>query len=93
MAPRCHATAYSHASGRGSAFATPSRHGGSRYAPRESVEHHGSPLSAVVEEEIPGSIRLSDLELEVEQHDRVLREIRDDINHESDAGRACEAMV
>ena len=73
--------------------AAPQCHGGSRYTPCGSVDHRASSPAAVLEKEIKGPIRISDLESEVEQHDRVLREMRDEINNERDARRACEAKV
>ena len=47
--PSCHATADSRASEQDNLFAAPSRHGGSRYAPRESVDHRASQPTDVVE--------------------------------------------
>ena len=47
-APSCRATANSRASEQDNSVAAPSRHGGSRYAPRESVEHRANPPIVVV---------------------------------------------
>ena len=42
---------------------------------------------------MPGPIRSSDLESEVELHDPVLSEMCDEIDHVRDARHACETMV
>ena len=47
-APSCRATADSRASEQDNSFAAPPRHGGSRYAPRESVDHRVNPPMAVM---------------------------------------------
>uniref|UniRef100_M4BH62 RxLR effector candidate protein n=1 Tax=Hyaloperonospora arabidopsidis (strain Emoy2) TaxID=559515 RepID=M4BH62_HYAAE len=51
--PSCRATADSRASEQDSSFNDPSRHGGSRYAPRESVDHRANPPMALVGAGIP----------------------------------------
>uniref|UniRef100_M4BUR0 Uncharacterized protein n=1 Tax=Hyaloperonospora arabidopsidis (strain Emoy2) TaxID=559515 RepID=M4BUR0_HYAAE len=60
----CRATADSRASKQDNSFAAPSRHGGSRYAPRESVDHRANPTMAVVGEGI-STPNLSELQEEV----------------------------
>uniref|UniRef100_M4C237 RxLR effector candidate protein n=1 Tax=Hyaloperonospora arabidopsidis (strain Emoy2) TaxID=559515 RepID=M4C237_HYAAE len=49
--PSCRATANRSASEQDNSFAVPSHHGGSRYSPRESVEHRANPPMAVVGDE------------------------------------------
>ena len=63
-APSCRATADSRASEQDNSFAAPSRHGGLRYAPRESVEHRANPPMAVVGAEM-STPNLSELQAEV----------------------------
>ena len=92
-APSCHVTADTRASERDSSFAAPLRHGGSKYAPRESVDHRASPPAAVVEEGRLGPTRLSGLESEVAQHDRDLRDLSDRLDHERDVRRSLEQKV
>uniref|UniRef100_M4BYD9 RxLR effector candidate protein n=1 Tax=Hyaloperonospora arabidopsidis (strain Emoy2) TaxID=559515 RepID=M4BYD9_HYAAE len=63
-APSCRGTADSRASEQDNSFATPSRHGGSRYAPRGSFDHRANPPMAVVREGI-STPNLSELQAEV----------------------------
>ena len=76
--PSCQTTADSRASERGNSFAAPSYYGASRYAPRGSVEHRESPPVVVVEDGKPVPSRLSELEHAIDQHERILGELRDD---------------
>ena len=71
MAPSCHATA----DRRTNELETPSRHGGSRYATRGTFDHRAITPADLAEEGMPGPIRSSDLESEVELHDPVLSEM------------------
>ena len=63
-APSCRGTADSRASEQDNSFATPSRHGGSRYAPRGSFDHRANPPMAVVGARI-STPNLSELQAEV----------------------------
>uniref|UniRef100_M4B314 RxLR effector candidate protein n=1 Tax=Hyaloperonospora arabidopsidis (strain Emoy2) TaxID=559515 RepID=M4B314_HYAAE len=60
--PSCRASAFSRASEQDNSFAASSRHGGSRYAPRESVEHRVSPPMSVVRAGISTTNRLLELQ-------------------------------
>lgn len=93
VTPSCHLTANSRGRERGSLFAVPTRHIGSRYAPYGSVDHRASPPAGDVEEGMPGPVRLSDLVPGLEQLNHVLREMLHDIDHESGARRACDEKV
>ncbi|CAI5743612.1 unnamed protein product [Peronospora destructor] len=88
-----HATADSRASERGNSFAASSHHGGSRYAPRGNIDHRASPPAAVVEEGKLALARLPELESEVAQHDRVLHEFGDELDHERGVRRSLEKTV
>ena len=92
-APSCRTTADSRASERGNSFAAPSYHGASRYAPRGSVEHRASPPVVVVEEGKPVPSRLSELELAIDRHERILGELRDDADQDYNDRRHLEATV
>ena len=68
--PSCHATADSRASEQGNSLSAPSRHGGSRYAPRESVDHRASQPTAVVEVGRSALSRMTVLEADLDHcHD------------------------
>ena len=83
----------SRASERDNSFAAPSRHGGSRYAPSESVDHRGSPPTVVVEEEKPSPSLLADLRAEVSSHSDELAALREDVKHERERRYALQATV
>ena len=63
-APSCRATADSRASEQDNSFAAPPRHGGSRYAPRQRVDHRANTPMAVVGEGI-STPNLSELQAEI----------------------------
>ena len=83
----------SRASERGSRFTVPSRYGGSRYAPRESVDCRASPPAAAVEVGRSFPTRLSEVESEADRLGRNLRELRDRVNQERQNRFALEASV
>ena len=70
------------ASGQGNLSAPLSSRGGSRYAPRESVDHRENlPVVPVVVER-QGTTQLLGLQETLGHHERVLTELKEDVEHE-----------
>ncbi|CAI5727592.1 unnamed protein product [Peronospora destructor] len=83
----------SRTSERATSFAASSRHGRSRYTPRGSVGHRASLPAAAVEEGKLALVRFPELDSEVAQHDCVLHEFGDEVDHERGVRRSLEKMV
>uniref|UniRef100_M4BLG4 Core-binding (CB) domain-containing protein n=1 Tax=Hyaloperonospora arabidopsidis (strain Emoy2) TaxID=559515 RepID=M4BLG4_HYAAE len=81
-APSCRATADSRASEQDNSFAAPSRHGGSRYTPRGSVDHRANPLMAVVKARI-STPNLLELQAEVGRLQQHVHDLGDHTEEES----------
>uniref|UniRef100_M4C438 RxLR effector candidate protein n=1 Tax=Hyaloperonospora arabidopsidis (strain Emoy2) TaxID=559515 RepID=M4C438_HYAAE len=92
-APSCRATADSCASEQDNSFASPSRHGGSRYAPREGVDHRGSPPMAVVRTKISTLNRLLELQAEVGRLQQRLQDLCDRTEQDRQERLSLEAWV
>lgn len=92
-APSCHAKAGTLASERGCSFATPSRHGGSKYVLRESVDHRANPPKDAVVEGKPIPSDLMDLRSELAHHARVLVELREDAEYERNGRHTLASTV
>uniref|UniRef100_M4BQA6 RxLR effector candidate protein n=1 Tax=Hyaloperonospora arabidopsidis (strain Emoy2) TaxID=559515 RepID=M4BQA6_HYAAE len=92
-APNCRAMVDSRASERESSFAAPSRLGGSRYAPRESVDRRASPPAAVVEVGRSFPTRISEVESDADRLGRNLRKLRNWYDQERQVRLALEASV
>ena len=91
-APRCRATADSRASEQDNSFAAPSLHGGSRYAPRESVDHRANPPMAVVGAGI-STTNLSELQTEVGRLQQRVHDLCDRSEQERQERLSLEAWV
>uniref|UniRef100_M4C2X1 RxLR effector candidate protein n=1 Tax=Hyaloperonospora arabidopsidis (strain Emoy2) TaxID=559515 RepID=M4C2X1_HYAAE len=74
-------------------FAAPSRHGGSRYAPRESVDHRASPPMAVVGAGISTPNYLLRLQAEVGRLQQRLHGLCDRTEQERQERLSLEALV
>uniref|UniRef100_M4BA29 Uncharacterized protein n=1 Tax=Hyaloperonospora arabidopsidis (strain Emoy2) TaxID=559515 RepID=M4BA29_HYAAE len=92
-ASSCRATADSRASEQGNSFAAPSRHGGSRYAPRESVDHRANSPMTVVGTGISTPNRLLELEAEAGRLERRLHDLRDRVKQARQERLYLEASV
>uniref|UniRef100_M4BD90 Uncharacterized protein n=1 Tax=Hyaloperonospora arabidopsidis (strain Emoy2) TaxID=559515 RepID=M4BD90_HYAAE len=90
--PSCLATADSRASEQDNSFAAPSRHGGLRYAPRESVEHRANPPMAVVGAEM-STPNLSELQAEVSRLQQRVHDLCDRSEQERQERLSLEAWV
>ncbi|CAI5713064.1 unnamed protein product [Hyaloperonospora brassicae] len=82
-APSCSKRVDTPATGRGSSSLILNRHGDSRYAPLESVDHREHPPKDVVEEERPPPEPQAH-HLDPYEMDRAIDELRDDLKHERD---------
>uniref|UniRef100_M4BCF0 RxLR effector candidate protein n=1 Tax=Hyaloperonospora arabidopsidis (strain Emoy2) TaxID=559515 RepID=M4BCF0_HYAAE len=92
-APRCSATLDSRTSERGNSFAVPSSHNGSRYAPREIVDHLANPPVAVVGAGKSTPNRLLDLEAKAGLLERCLHDLRDRVELQRQERLYMEASV
>ena len=93
LGPSCRASADSHASEQDNSFAAPSRHGGSRYALRESVDHRSNPPMAVVGEGISTPNRLLKLQAEIVRLQQHLHDLCDRTEQERQERLSLEAWV
>uniref|UniRef100_M4B7U8 RxLR effector candidate protein n=1 Tax=Hyaloperonospora arabidopsidis (strain Emoy2) TaxID=559515 RepID=M4B7U8_HYAAE len=91
LTPSCRATADSRATEQDNSFAAPSRHGGSRYAPRESVDHRANPPMAVVGAGISTPNHLLELHAEVGRLQQRLHDLCDHIEKERQERLSLEA--
>uniref|UniRef100_M4B2D5 RxLR effector candidate protein n=1 Tax=Hyaloperonospora arabidopsidis (strain Emoy2) TaxID=559515 RepID=M4B2D5_HYAAE len=91
-APSCRATADSRASEQDNSFAAPSRHRGSRYVPRESVDHRASSPIAVLGAGIL-TPNPSELQAEVGRLQKRLHDLCDCTEQERQERLSLEAWV
>ena len=82
-APSCQKMEENPSIERGSSFGSPSGRGGSASAPRGSASRHASPPRGGAEEGKPGPTRLSDLEADLDDHLRMIRDLQSDVGHAS----------
>ena len=80
--PNCHTKVNIPSSGQGNFSARRSSRGGSRYAPRESVNHSENPLAALEEVERQGPAQPPGLQKISAHYDCVLNKLRKEVEHE-----------